>query len=139
MLLDLSPLEKAVASLERALAVADRGIHGPVNTPEEEVIRAGVVQNFEFTYELSWKFMKRWLENNLGGVEVDGVTRKELFRIAAEQKLVETVEDWFSYHEARNQTAHAYDPAKAQQVFETAQRFVFNARSLLEALRARND
>ena len=80
MKLDLSSLRKAVNSLDRAIRLAATQIKGKVNTDQEEVIRAGVIQNFEFTYALSWKFMKRWLEMNVSGDAVDGVTRKELLR-----------------------------------------------------------
>ncbi|MDR1086879.1 MAG: nucleotidyltransferase substrate binding protein [Endomicrobium sp.] len=30
----------------------------------KDTICAGVVQNFEFTYELSWKYVQRYLEIN---------------------------------------------------------------------------
>ena len=59
MALDLSSLQKAVSSMERAINVATRMIEDEVDTDQEEVIRAGVIQNFEFTYELCFKFMKR--------------------------------------------------------------------------------
>ncbi len=85
MALDLSSLHKAIGSLERAVRVAEKFIDGGVDTDQEEVIRAGVIQNFEFTYELCWKFMKRWLEKNASGQAVDGLTMKELFRMAAER------------------------------------------------------
>ncbi len=49
MTLDLSSLQKAVGSLGRAVKVASLMIKGNVNTDHEEVIRSGVIQNFEFT------------------------------------------------------------------------------------------
>ena len=135
MPLDLSSFKKAVDSLDRALKVAA----GRANADQEEVIRAGVIQNFEFTYELCWKFMKRWLELNAGGSTVDGSTRKELFRLAAESRLITDVENWFKYHAARNETAHTYDPAKAAEIFALATPFAADARKLLQILEQRND
>ena len=139
MALDLSSLQKAVSSLQRAIKVANRMIKGEVDTDEEEVIRAGVIQNFEFTYELSWKFIKRWLEENVSGGATDGLTRKELFRLAAESQLIDDVEAWFGYHDARNDTAHTYDHKKAGEVYDAAVRFIKDAQSLLKILEARND
>ena len=135
MPLDLSRFEKAVDSLGRAIKVAG----GNNNFDQVEVIRAGVIQNFEFTYELCWKFMKRWLEVNAGTAAADGSTRKELFRLAAESRLITGVENWFRYHAARNETAHTYDPAKAAEIFALAAPFAIDARGLLKALEARND
>ena len=139
MALDLSSLKKAVDSLDRALKVAAAGISGQVNTDYEEVIRAGVIQNFEFTYELCWKFMKRWLELNAGAAAADGSTRKELFRLAAESRLITGVENWFKYHSARNETAHTYDPAKAAEIYRLAAPLAADARKLLQILEQRND
>ena len=139
MALDLSSLQKAVNSLERALNVASSQIKGKVNKDYEEVIRAGVIQNFEFTYELCWKFMKRWLEANGEGESVDGVTRKELFRLAAERQLIEDVDAWFQYAKARNETAHTYDNQTAADVFESAKKFLNAAKFLLKKLESKND
>jgi nucleotidyltransferase substrate binding protein (TIGR01987 family) len=139
MTLDLSSLHKAVNSLERALNVAAKEIEGGVDNDYKAVIRAGVIQNFEFTYELCWKFMKRWLEVNGEGPSVDGFTRKELFRRAAERRLIDVVEVWFQYAAARNQTSHAYNDQKAADVYEVAKEFVKDALSLRQRLDNKND
>lgn len=139
MSLDLSSLQKAVSSLERAVRVASFKIKGKVNTDEEEVIRAGVIQNFEFTYELCWKFMKRWLAINISGTAVDGFSRKELFRMAAESRLISDVEVWFEYNSLRNETTHTYDAKTAEDVYKTAIRFAVDARAFLKILEDKND
>ena len=137
--LDLSSLKMAVGSLERAIHVAcSQEKMAMLDQDQKETIRAGVIQNFEFTYELSWKFMKRWLEHNLGSVYVDGLPRRELFRIAAEHQLIDCVDAWIVYHDARNETSHTYDQKKAEEVFQTATRFLADANILLSNLEKKN-
>jgi len=140
MELDLSSLRKAVESLEKTIRVADDdAFMSRLDEDQEHAVKAGVIQNFEFTYELCWKFMRRWLEVNLGSVEVTGVTRRQLFRLSAENRLVGDVDRWMEYHDARNETAHTYDESTAEDVFETANEFLADAQKLLHALEARND
>lgn len=139
MQLDLSSLRKAVESLERTLKVADDvGFISGLTDDQKDAIRSGVIQNFEFTYELCWKFMRRWLEVNLGSVYVEGVTRRELFRISAEHRLITNVDQWMDYHDARNETAHTYDEDTAENVFETSREFLTDAKKLLKALEEHN-
>jgi nucleotidyltransferase substrate binding protein (TIGR01987 family) len=137
--LELTSLRKAINSLERALAVARIEIVGPVDSDREEVIRAGVIQNFELAYELCWKFMKRWLETNLSSDAVDGLSMKELFRLSAERKLIDRVEPWFSYHLHRNKTSHTYEHATANEVFASSVDFLADAKSFLKNLESKND
>lgn len=132
MVLDLSSLRKSIASLERMIKTESS--NQSYGSDVKEAIRAGVIQNFEFTYELCWKFMKRWLENNVGNEYVQGVARRQLFRSAAENLLIDDIDCWMDYHEARNQTAHTYDPIKAQEVFEVAQKFLHDAKKLAQNL-----
>ena len=83
--------------------------------------------------------MKRWLEVNFGSVYVEGVTRRQLFRLSAENRLIEDVDRWMEYHDARNETAHTYDENTAEEVFATARQFLADAETFLRALEARND
>jgi len=65
MPLDLSSLRSAVAALQRALGAVERAAQTPeLDEAFHETLRAGVVQCFEFTYELCWKFIQRWLRLN---------------------------------------------------------------------------
>jgi len=126
----LSELQTAAQNVERM---------EQFNEVEQKGIRAGVIQNFEVTYELCWKLMDRWLSTNLGANVVAGSQRRELFRLAAQQRLIADVDVWWQYHQARNTTSHIYDERRAEAVYSAIGDFVHDARALLTALEARND
>jgi len=137
--LDLTNLHKAINSLSEILEVYES--FSTSEFSDEKVIRglrAGVVQNFEFTFELSWKFMKRWLEINVSPTTDHVFTRRELFRYAAQVGLIDDVAKWFKYHETRNITSHTYDEEKANIVVENAIVFKEDAIALYNALEERN-
>lgn len=139
-MLDLTSFGKAVASLERGLRFAQGRLQDPAITAEEtEVLKAAVIQNFEFTYELCWKFMKRWLDVNFSESHTAALSRKQLFRMAIEQRLIEGFDDWVGYHELRNLTSHTYDHEVADEIFEASPGFLQAAKQLYEQLEARND
>ena len=139
MALDLSSSKKAIVSLDNALKVAAPERLEKTPEDQQEVIKAGVIQNFEFTYELCWKFMKRWLEENMGADNVDGVTRCELFRLGAESHLILDVDQWMEYHEARNETSHTYDQNTAEEIFLVARTFISDSEKFLRTLEEKND
>ena len=137
MNLNFDSLTKSIDALERSVKTASS-----LDTSDDdlwETVRAGVIQNFEVAYEQCWKMMKRWLEENIGSTYVDGVTRRELFRLAAENRLITDVDRWMDYHNERNQTSHTYDEETAQSVFEEATEFVHDAKQFLRTLEVRND
>lgn len=137
---DLTALEKALTSFLRLYArVADEEFISQQDDVVRLGLEAGLIQNFEFTYELSWKAIKRWLENNISPDAADGVTRRELFRMAAESLLIPNVAAWMTYHAARNQTSHRYGEDMAQEVMQVMGDFGRSAQQLLTQLQQRND
>jgi len=62
--------------------------------------------------------MKRYIEEEYPSFEnIDQMNYRDPLRLAAEIKLIDQVEPWFQFREARNKTSHAYDEKKAAEVF----------------------
>ena len=115
-----TPFQGAIQSLQRSL-----------KQPKDEFTRDAVIQRFEYTFELSWKMLKRYLEM-AGGVKEFNI--KNIFREAGKQGLINDVEDWFAYLEARNLTSHTYNEDVAEETYQTAKKFAPDAAQLLKNL-----
>ena len=139
MKLDLSSLKKAVVTFEKTLSIASSEKMHALDKAVCDAVRAGAIQNFEFTYELCWKFMQRWLkENQIHDADLPR-TRKELFRIAARNGLIRDPLPWFEYAEARNLISHTYSETIADTVFQAAVKFIADAQYCLRKLEEKND
>lgn len=103
----LEPLKKASKTLRDALKEV-----------KTDFIRDAVIQRFKYTYELAWKTMRRYFKLN-NQLEEENI--QNIFREAGRQKLIGSVEHWFGYQKARNQTSHTYDQNIAEQVYIAAQ------------------
>lgn len=131
-MLDLTSLEKALNSLERAIERAK-------TVPHDEEIRDSVIQRFEYSYELSWKMLKRQLEiDSPTPASIDAMDFKNMIRESAQRGLLTNPEAWFEYRRQRNITSHAYDDQKAIRVYETALIFLQDAKILLQNLKQKN-
>lgn len=139
MNLDYTPLGNAIAQLEKSLtyansdaAMADPGLR--------EQLRNSVIQCFEFTYELSWKMLKRYLEETEANPsEIDISTFQNLIRLGNERALLRSDwRQWKTYRQARTDSSHTYDATKAEAVFAVAPDFLIEARRLFEELLRRS-
>lgn len=91
----LQNLNKAFAQLRVACELPDLS----------ELERAGLIQTYEFTFELAWKTMKDWLSYN--GVMV--TTPRETIKSAFSSQLINDPDTWLEALNARNELAHSYD------------------------------
>ena len=138
--LDLISLRSAITSLEEGIAVVSEAdwFDAQIQAVQNTLI-AGVIQNFEFVYELSVKTIKRQIEaESATPGDVDGYGFRDLLRVAAEKGLVAEVEPWFGYRQMRGTTSHTCDQAKARQVYRGTLTFIDDARALLAVLQGRN-
>jgi len=137
--LDLSSLRAAVQALANAVDVVSSPEFATTDTRWRDTLVAGVVQHFEFTFELCWKMLKRHLEREMPSPsELDGLSYRELFRLGHQRRLVAAVEPWFEFRELRIITAHAYAREKALRVAAGAPALLAQAQALLNAIEARN-
>ena len=137
MVLDLSSLRDALAALNASLRYLDSDLAADPGLRDQ--FRAAAIQAFEFTYELSFKFMKRQLEQIVSvPTAVDEMTFMQVVRASAEAGLLDEVSRFFEYREARNITSHSYDKRKAERIVAELPRFVADVHALLQRLEARN-
>jgi nucleotidyltransferase substrate binding protein (TIGR01987 family) len=131
-MLDLTSFDKALKSLERAIVRAQDSL-------EDEELRDAAIQRFEYCFELSWKMLKRQLEEEVPTpAQVDAMSFKELMREGFERGYIDDPEEWFLFRMHRNIVAHTYDEGKARVVFGSAVKLLPVARSLYRALKERN-
>lgn len=132
-ILDVSSLKKAISKLESGLA--------RFNLDEtDDQIRDGLIQRFEFTYELSHKMLKRYLEmTSANPSEIDQMDFQTLIRTGNEQGLL--LGDWpiwRVYRDQRARTSHTYDQEAAEKVVTVIPNFLKEAQFLFDQLTQRS-
>ncbi len=118
----LTALEKANNSLKEAIGVYNED-HATARPALVNSLKAAVIQNFEFTFELAWKMMDKWLNTNKSPGITLGLTKRALYTLAAENGLILDIAAWQTFQDARNKTSHTYDEDVALSVFDIAMTF----------------
>ena len=131
MKLDLSSFNKAITSFKIAIDEYNKDT-------KNFFVRDSVIQRFEYTYSLSLKMIKRYLENN--EENVNEFSFNELIRTANEKGLIlGNLENWNNYRLKRNITSHTYDADKAQEIISIVYNFYNEVKFLYKELEKRND
>jgi nucleotidyltransferase substrate binding protein (TIGR01987 family) len=78
---------------------------------KNEILQAGLIQIFEFTFELAWKTLKDYLENE--GFDVP--TPKKTLRQAYQSGIIEDGALWMKALDDRNKTSHLYNELIAKE------------------------
>jgi nucleotidyltransferase substrate binding protein (TIGR01987 family) len=95
--------EKAIKHLESALQLAEPDI----------LQKAGIIQFFEMSYELAWKCLKDYLEEQ-GFTDVK--SPRSAIKKAFEIDLISDGHSWLELLIDRNLTSHVYDDEKANEI-----------------------
>ena len=91
--IEISPLIRAADKFQQFLANA-----------HSEQEKSGTIQAFEYTYDLSWKIMKRVLKHQ----GIDANSPRETFREAAVNKIIDNVSVWDQAMQQSMATSNTY-------------------------------
>ena len=129
---DIEPLEKAIQRLEEGL------VRYRSDTTDLQ-IRDGLIQRFEFTYELGCKTLRRYLEYTAPNPGLfDQMTFQDQIRTANEQGLLlGPWPDWRGYRRLRGMTSHTHSEAIAVDVVAHIPAFLEEVTHLRDRLRER--
>lgn len=97
---------KAVQQFTRFIERSD------LNEMEEQ----GLIQSFEYTYELAWNVLKDFFEDQ-GESNVMG--SRDAFRLAFKRGLINEGEVWMNMIKSRALTSHTYNEETAQEVIRS--------------------
>ncbi len=91
----------------------------------------GLIQRFEYTFELSWKTLKDYLESRGVAVQFPRDVIKEAFRAG----LLDDGEAWIEMLEKRNVLAHTYNETQFREsVSAVRERFYPRIKELIKRL-----
>ncbi|MDZ7924622.1 MAG: nucleotidyltransferase substrate binding protein [Marinagarivorans sp.] len=97
----------------------------------------GLIQAFEYTYELSWNTIKDFYKDQ-GETDIQG--SRDAIRLAFERGLIEAGDQWFAMIKSRTLTSHTYNRETARliadQILNTYHPLL---KSLLAALEKQRD
>ncbi len=133
-MLDLTSFQKAISQLEGALILCHSDLAKDENLAQH--LRAAAIQAFEFTYELAFKTLKRFLEtkssspSSIREMDFNDIIRRGL----GEGILNTDIAEWREFRKNRGTTSHTYDDAKAEEVFSLIPNFLKEAQFLLREI-----
>jgi len=76
----------------------------------------GVLQRFEFTFELAWKCIKDYLE--IQGIVSSIGSPREIIQLAFKHNIISDGEKWIEMMLSRNNLSHMYDKEISRNIYE---------------------
>lgn len=127
------PLEKTIERLAEGLQLYAEN--------NSDIIRDGLIQRFEFSYEISHKILKRFLQNiSANSEQFDEMNFADLIRSANQQNLLlGNWQNWKKYRDMRNRTSHTYDEQVAIAIVAELPDFLKEIQYLLAKIKERTN
>ena len=122
----------ALIKLESAFIKLKEG----ADRAKDELEEDGVIQRFEFTFELFWKALKIFLQEK----GILARTPRDVFKEAFRLEWLEDEEVFLNMLEDRNKTSHVYDRKTSREIFIRIKNdYVSAIEAVLERLKNEKD
>lgn len=134
MTINTEYFEKSIETLCKACSLINTVDEGSV---DYEMYRNSLVKSFEMTLEQSGKLLRKKLTPFFATKKsVDQLTFKDLFRHAFKYSLLteDEVGRWFKYRDNRNNTAHDYGRAFAEETLSLMDDFIKDVNHLKDII-----
>lgn len=113
-----SKLEDKFESLTNALTRLKEALERKF---DDEMIKRDVcIKRFEFTIEVYWKFLKRFLEFK---GETDTVFARNIMQTAYSKNLLDNEKLWLDMLKDRNMTSHIYDEDEINKIYKRIKKY----------------
>ena len=134
MIINTEHLQKCIDTLNKSYSLIKTAQEGSI---EHEMYRNALVKGFEMTLEQCGKLLRKRLEPYFASKKsVDTLTFKDLFRYALKHSLIseDEVTRWMKYRDNRNNTAHDYGQAFAEETLHLIETFLTDVQNLKEVI-----
>lgn len=107
-------LQNKYANFTRAVKRLREAVTLYSSDEDNGIVRDGLIQRFEFTFELAWKTTAEVLREE--GILLDFLSPKTVLRSAYEAGLIDDEAVWLEILRDRNLTSHLYDEEAAKEI-----------------------
>ncbi len=101
-------------NFERALGQLETSVGGLPERGLSDIEQAGLIKQFEYSWELGWKSMRDFLFET--GTRIKVPVPANVIRAAHEVGLIEDGASWMDAKNARNQMSHEYSRDDAEKI-----------------------
>ena len=139
MLLDYSTLENALQQLEISMNFYHSEM-AQSNAELKDQFRNSAIQCFKFTYELSFKIIRRQLEKTSNFThEIRQMNFADFIRTAADADLVPDVKRFLQYRLTRSLTSQSYNKERAEEIIVILPQFIEDVHIILSKIKIKNE
>ena len=100
-----------VENYQNALRRLEEAIARYQAAPNDTLYRDGLIQRFEFTFELAWKSLKEYMEDQ--GMVLTIVSPRSVLKEAYAAGIIDNPDIWNEAVDSRNLMSHIYDEETA--------------------------